>query len=68
MTSMMLSRMPGVMRLLQRLYHWMAKDSKFTAGLEQAIRHRQLPNEERTLWIDTICIDQSDIPERSKQV
>ncbi|KAI1269257.1 HET-domain-containing protein [Xylariaceae sp. FL1019] len=33
-----------------------------------ALRHLRYSDEERTLWVDAICIDQENAPERSKQV
>ena len=39
-----------------------------TASLERALRYLRLPHTERTLWIDSICINQADIPERNQQV
>ena len=33
-----------------------------------ALDHLRLPDEVRVLWIDAICINQDDIPERSEQV
>ncbi|KAK3332355.1 heterokaryon incompatibility protein-domain-containing protein [Cercophora scortea] len=37
-------------------------------SLESALRHLRLPTTPRTLWIDALCINQSNIPERSAQV
>jgi hypothetical protein len=39
-----------------------------TESLEIALRHLRLPSEERILWIDAICINQRDVPERNVQV
>ena len=39
-----------------------------TANLESALRHLRLKNVSRRLWIDAICINQSDILERNHQV
>ena len=39
-----------------------------TTNLEEALRYLRLPTEERILWIDAICINQSDIDERGEQV
>jgi Heterokaryon incompatibility protein (HET) len=42
----------------------------FTVGnnLFLALRHLRLEDSDRLLWIDAICINQSDIPERNWQV
>jgi hypothetical protein len=37
-------------------------------NLTCALRHLRYPNKSRTLWIDAICINQTDIGERSAQV
>ncbi|KAL2133775.1 hypothetical protein VTI74DRAFT_1712 [Chaetomium olivicolor] len=37
-------------------------------NLAAALRHLRLPDRPRTLWIDAICINQSDISERGEQV
>jgi hypothetical protein len=39
-----------------------------TESLEIALRHLRLPSEERILWVDAICINQRDVPERNVQV
>jgi Heterokaryon incompatibility protein (HET) len=39
-----------------------------TANLEVALRHLRHKSVERILWIDAICIDQSNIEERNQQV
>lgn len=39
-----------------------------TENCETALRYLRLPNHSRLLWIDSICIDQSSIPERNQQV
>jgi hypothetical protein len=39
-----------------------------TVNLEAALRRLRLPIQQRTLWIDAICINQDDISERSHQV
>jgi hypothetical protein len=38
------------------------------ASAVAAIRRMRLPDEWRTLWIDAICINQSDLQERGAQV
>ncbi|KAJ9158006.1 HET-domain-containing protein [Coniochaeta hoffmannii] len=47
-------------------------DSSFpvsiTANLCLALRHLRLPFSPRTLWVDALCINQSDTAERSHQV
>ncbi|KAK0732678.1 heterokaryon incompatibility protein-domain-containing protein [Apiosordaria backusii] len=39
-----------------------------TTNCEAALRHIRLPNTERHLWVDTVCINQFDNLERSHQV
>lgn len=39
-----------------------------TKNLAVALRHLRLRDAPRTLWIDAICIDQKNIPEKSEQV
>lgn len=39
-----------------------------TTNLEQALRYIRLEHECRPLWIDALCINQSDLSERSHQV
>ncbi|KAK4072005.1 hypothetical protein Trihar35433_4069 [Trichoderma harzianum] len=39
-----------------------------TKNLESALRHLRQTEGERTLWIDAICINQDNIPERNHQV
>jgi len=39
-----------------------------TQNLAIALRHLRAVSESRTLWVDAICIDQSDLEERSYQV
>jgi hypothetical protein len=38
------------------------------SNLECALRHLRRPSEARVLWIDALCIDQSNLEERSRQV
>lgn len=44
------------------------KKLKITATLYSALRHIRLKKEPTRLWADAICIDQSDVEERSQQV
>ncbi|WYZ37190.1 hypothetical protein EsH8_II_000696 [Colletotrichum jinshuiense] len=37
-------------------------------NLEDALRSLRLPTQVRRLWVDALCIDQSDLDERSRQV
>lgn len=39
-----------------------------TANLEVALRYLRQVDKPRALWIDALCINQNDIPERSSQV
>lgn len=39
-----------------------------TTNLEAALKRLRHPDDERYLWVDAICINQSDIPERNDQV
>ncbi|KAH7322425.1 heterokaryon incompatibility protein-domain-containing protein [Stachybotrys elegans] len=39
-----------------------------TKNLDIALRHLRHCKSDRTLWVDAICINQSDIPEREAQV
>jgi hypothetical protein len=39
-----------------------------TSNLEEALRHLRLETRSRTLWIDAVCINQSDTAERDAQV
>jgi heterokaryon incompatibility protein (HET) len=39
-----------------------------TRNLDAALRRFRRPTEERTLWVDSICINQKDVPERNSQV
>ncbi|RDW87380.1 hypothetical protein BP5796_03074 [Coleophoma crateriformis] len=44
------------------------REFRVTLGLEAALQHLRHPTESLTLWIDAICINQSNIPERNSQV
>jgi len=37
-------------------------------NLEQALRASRLPDRERLLWVDALCVNQKDIVERGQQV
>lgn len=39
-----------------------------TCNLELALKHLRLDDQDRTLWVDAICINQSDVVERGHQV
>ena len=39
-----------------------------TRNLLAALKRLRLPDQDRYLWVDAICINQSDIPERNHQV
>jgi hypothetical protein len=39
-----------------------------SANLEKALRNLRLDNDSRIVWVDAICINQGDIPERNHQV
>lgn len=43
-------------------------DMEVTVNLERALRHLRHPSIPRMLWIDALCIDQSNLEERSEQV
>ncbi|KAK4238448.1 heterokaryon incompatibility protein-domain-containing protein [Achaetomium macrosporum] len=55
---------PGPTRII------LVNGSAFNVGenLFQALRHLRLPDTDRVLWIDAICINQSDLQERNHQV
>jgi Heterokaryon incompatibility protein (HET) len=44
------------------------KEIRFTANGENALRRMQYTLTERLIWIDAICIDQSNLSERNHQV
>jgi len=44
------------------------QETTVTSNLESALRHLRLENDERRLWIDALCINQDDIPERNDQI
>ncbi|KAH0551486.1 hypothetical protein GP486_007299, partial [Trichoglossum hirsutum] len=39
-----------------------------TVNLEVALRHLRLTDSPRVLWVDALCIDQKNVPERNEQV
>ena len=39
-----------------------------TSNLHSALVHLRLPNQERVLWVDALCINQVDLDERTHQV
>lgn len=41
---------------------------RVTENLEAALRRLRLAGKHRILWVDAICINQNDIPERNRQV
>jgi hypothetical protein len=41
---------------------------KVTTNLELALRYLRLVDKPRTIWVDAICIDQSNIEERNRQI
>jgi len=41
---------------------------RITPSLESALRHIRRPSEPVTLWVDQICIDQGNVPEKNAQV
>lgn len=52
---------------------WIVTDSglqilNITQNLHKSLHHLRYETEPRVLWIDAICINQQDIPERSSQV
>lgn len=44
------------------------KKVMITANLDEAIRYMRYPDRPRTMWIDSLCIDQQNIEERGRQV
>jgi hypothetical protein len=44
------------------------KPHHITKNLEVALRHLRYPERERTLWVDALCINQSDFLEENQQV
>lgn len=41
---------------------------EITMNLDKALRHLRLSSMSRRLWVDAICIDQTDLAERARQV
>jgi hypothetical protein len=58
------------LRLARKLLFHQNKASTLavTQNLEIALRHLRLPDRRRVLWIDAICINQSNLAERSAEV
>jgi hypothetical protein len=52
----------------QKLVTIDGKDLSITTNLHIALRYLRNEENERTLWIDAVCVNQKDIAERSKQV
>lgn len=44
------------------------KELSITSALDSALRHLRLPDQQRKLWIDQICINQADDDEKASQV
>lgn len=44
------------------------QDFNVTQNLNEALEQLRLEREDRTIWVDAICINQDDIPERNAQV
>ncbi|KAF4448515.1 hypothetical protein F53441_8101 [Fusarium austroafricanum] len=44
------------------------KSKAITTSLYEALYHLRQPDEDRVLWVDALCIDQSNIKERGHQV
>jgi hypothetical protein len=44
------------------------KPHPVTKNLELALRHLRYPDRERILWVDALCINQSDLLEKNQQV
>ncbi|KAI1271972.1 heterokaryon incompatibility protein-domain-containing protein [Xylaria sp. FL0933] len=42
--------------------------ARITQNLACALMHLRRSDSKRTVWVDAVCINQSDIPERTKQV
>ena len=43
-------------------------EMSITQSLVDALRHLRLPDRDRVLWVDAVCINQADIAEKSIQV
>lgn len=52
----------------RRLIFLNGLDFSVTKNLDIALRHLRYRDDERYIWIDAICINQDDIPERNQQV
>ena len=62
-----LSYMWGDPSRLRRI-HLSGHEWTVTENLERALRHHREEQEPRPLWVDALCINQSDMAERSQQV
>lgn len=54
-----------------RLRGWLSVNDTIISvpfSSEQTIRRMRLPDRSRTLWIDSVCINQSDLREKSSQI
>ncbi|KAG8530270.1 uncharacterized protein KY384_004771 [Bacidia gigantensis] len=61
----------GTSKLVDKIYTRHGSDDgplRLTASLKEALVRFRLPDQERRLWADQICINQSDVAERSQQV
>lgn len=45
-----------------------AEDFAITQNLESALRQFRNPSQDRVIWIDALCINQNNIPERNAQI
>jgi hypothetical protein len=45
-----------------------SRKTKVTINLEQALRHLRAENNSVTIWADALCINQSDLEEKTHQV
>lgn len=55
---------------LDTTHHIIIGDARLgiTENLHEALTHLRLPDEDRIMWVDAICIDQKNLHERSHQV
>ncbi len=52
----------------RRLINVNGRPIKVTSNLDAALRHLRLEDRPRLLWVDALCINQSDLDEREQQV